>query len=786
MKNSLIQIIAIVILILCGSVNAFAQFAGGSGTAEDPWQIETIEHLNNVRNYLGEDHADKHFIQIADINASGNNWQPIGSNNSRFMGNYNGGGYKIGNISIFRAESDYVGLFGYIQNAKINNLEIENIQVTGQNFTGSLAGTARNSTVSFITVSGNIIGRNSSGGVIGYEIGRQLSHLSADVSVSGRGDTGGVFGVVRGHVRYSYSQGVVNGSDWYIGGFAGVVGIDGEVSDSYSTADVTGDVGVGGFSGRIESPMLGFGTVHRVFSTGSVSGNNIVGGLIGSNHGTITHSYWDIETSGQETSSGGSGVTGLTTAEMQQQATFAPFNFYSVWQIDEGNGYPEFQDFSMHTLPVEVDLNELSGSGTEQNPYIVTTIDELNAIRQDLTAHYKLNSDLDATATVIWDYGKGWQPIGDNDDRFTGVFDGNGKTITGLVTNRPRNNDQGLFGYIDEAQITDLHLLQAHVYGYNATGSLAGRASNSTVSLITVTGSIVGTRDNIGGIIGSEVGGELSRLSADVSVIGLSNVGGVFGHIRGQVRYSYSQGIVTGTSLNTGGFAGVVGIDGEVSDSYSTADVTGDGRVGGFAGRIESPMLGSGTVHRVFSTGAVIGDNLVGGLIGTNHGTITHSFWNTETSGQETSSGGSGVTGLTTAEMTFPYATGVYAEWDFDTIWSHDEDHSLNDGYPHLGFGLSTSTENEEDLPRQVKLYQNYPNPFNPVTNIRYELPQQQEVRLEVFNVLGRRVAVLVSGSQQAGHHTIQFDASRLASGMYLYRLQTGNVVLTQKMMLVK
>lgn len=100
--------------------------------------------------------------------------------------------------------------------------------------------------------------------------------------------------------------------------------------------------------------------------------------------------------------------------------------------------------------------------------------------------------------------------------------------------------------------------------------------------------------------------------------------------------------------------------------------------------------------------------------------------------------------------------------------------------------GVATSIDGTEEVPNNFTLEQNYPNPFNPSTNISYTLPANAEVTLEVFNVAGQRVATLVDAFQSTGTYNVTFDASNLASGLYTYRLTTGNSVQVKKMMLIK
>lgn len=128
--------------------------------------------------------------------------------------------------------------------------------------------------------------------------------------------------------------------------------------------------------------------------------------------------------------------------------------------------------------------------------------------------------------------------------------------------------------------------------------------------------------------------------------------------------------------------------------------------------------------------------------------------------------------------------------FETDTIRSEYQDEFPEATRQSVAYFNSVSTSidevNETTLPNEIKLHQNYPNPFNPTTNIRFELPESSVVTLEVYNILGQRVAQLVNERKSPGRYEVNFDASALSSGVYLYRLQTDSFTETRQMMLIK
>jgi hypothetical protein len=260
---------------------------------------------------------------------------------------------------------------------------------------------------------------------------------------------------------------------------------------------------------------------------------------------------------------------------------------------------------------------------------------DLDDIRDNLRGYHILMNDLDSTtagytelASETANQGKGWQPIETWGHPFKGSFDGQGYEIRDLFINRPDESGVGLFGYV----------------------GVGGVIKNVNVVNATVTGGRY-----VGGL-GGENKGTVSNSYSSSNVNGRFGIGGLMGDNWGSVSNSYSTGSVTGKWL----VGGLVGDNwGSVSNSYSTGSVTGtEFKVGGLVG------FNFGTVSNSYSTGSVSGsDEYVGGLVGDNyHGTVSNSFWDTETSGQATLDGG---TGKTTAEMK---SIATFLAWDIIAV----------------------------------------------------------------------------------------------------------------------
>lgn len=117
---------------------------------------------------------------------------------------------------------------------------------------------------------------------------------------------------------------------------------------------------------------------------------------------------------------------------------------------------------------------------------------------------------------------------------------------------------------------------------------------------------------------------------------------------------------------------------------------------------------------------------------------------------------------------------------------SDDSRNYFYSGTLYLETVPTSALDESREIAQVYSLNQNYPNPFNPTTNISFSIPEAHDVRLDVYNLLGQRVATLINTQMSAGTHIVPFDATSLASGMYIYRLQAGSFVEQRQMMLIK
>jgi len=416
----------IVLLLFALMLSVFSGIEGGErnivsgeeSTYDTVIWIHNVYELQNISKNLAG-----HYALANDINASvtktwngGSGFLPAGNFHTPFSGVFDGRGHKIINLYINRPQEDYVGLFAYTsRNAVIENVGFVNVSVIGGWwYVGGLVGWNEGA-VSNSYATGNVRGGRDVGGLVGYNNGGTVnnsyttcnvrggdcvgglvganegvvSNCYATGDVSGSENVGGLIGFNCGDtVSNSYATGNVNGREGCVGGLIG--GNDGPVSKCYATGDVSGRGDVGGLVG------WSGGTVENSYATGNVSGNGLVGGLVGLNcyqesyypgmvrytyatgrvrgsydvggligyniDGTIIASFWDINTTGQTTSAGG---TGKTTDEMKNKTIFtsAGWDFTNIWDIWDGRTYPFFKWQVVKAVPSEpLNLSVRSGN----------------------------------------------------------------------------------------------------------------------------------------------------------------------------------------------------------------------------------------------------------------------------------------------------------------------------------------------------------------------------------------------------------------------------------------
>ena len=485
--------------------------------------------------------------------------------------------------------------------------------VTGGSYVGGVVGQNSGSVENSYNT-GNISGDisvGSSGGVVGWNSGSVENCYNTGSVTSSGSNVGGVVGYNVGPVKNCYNIGEVSGSGIYVGGVVGYNN-SGIVTNCYNTGTVSSNSNISDVGG-----VVGYngGSVTNCYNTGTVSSNsNIrdVGGVVGLNggSGTVTGCYFLTGTAGSGIGGGIGNARGLTADEFKNQISFTDWDFgiADTWSIHPVLGRPVLNE------------NKEGGLGTDKSPYEISTADELENFRDlvnrggaGASAHAKLMNNIDLNPNMeISEDGTvtngdkldRWTPIGNSESTaYTGTFDGNGKTISGLYIYNSTADYQGLFGYV----------------------SGSGKIENLSVS-----GSVSGKID-VGGVVGDN-SGTVENCYNTGNISG-NSVGGVVGDNRGTVENCYNTGNISGLDSGTGNrVGGVVGWNDSgatVENCYNTGSVNVSGNssaVGGVVGCNQG-----GSVQNCYNTGTVTGldsgtSNYVGGVVGWNSGNVTNCY----------------------------------------------------------------------------------------------------------------------------------------------------------------
>jgi hypothetical protein len=407
----------------------------------------------------------------------------------------------------------------------------------------------------------------------------------------------GLFKRLDGYIKNVGVIGSVGGEN-EANSIGGLVGTNqGTVSNSYFIGNVKGRSDIGGLVGTNQ------GRVINSYFAGSATGTGaLIGGAIGNRgQGTMFNNYYDEDLNGWKGNYGNKTTEEMQSAEFVDSLNFVASNKFGMhtWVYSEGK-YPALSSQNVTTVTIFE-----SGAGTEANPYLIKTKKQLedfsslvNRGMRFTEEYIELGANIDLEATE-------WTPIGTEIAFFSGFFDGKGYTVGNFYTNNEKEN-QGLFGYFFSGELKNVGVINADIKGRSA----------------------------VGGLIGFLGGGAISNCYSLANVNGSSAVGGLVGRR----------------------------LVGSITDCYSAGEVTG------------------GT------------SSSFGGLIGYDYnGTIINSYYDRQISGKTGAPG----TATVTAEMKQMSTFNTFKDWDFTNVWGRRWD--VNNGYPYLRNAENKNIPNDEN-----------------------------------------------------------------------------------------
>jgi prepilin-type N-terminal cleavage/methylation domain-containing protein len=516
----------------------------GTGTSTDPYLLESVEDLvalsnsvnagntysgkylsftnsfdlNNLRSY-----KDPNTIVFGDINgngtveglltelSSGAGFVPIGTEINKFSGRILGNANCIFDLFINRPTTAFAGLFGYNNGATIRALSLNNVNITGANYTGGLVGYNLNSTVSSINVTGNVTGQNYSGLVAGASHAdlstAKVTSVIVHGNVNGADYVGGIVGNNSAYGGTNYLNGINQGGHVISSG-ANVGRLAGANSSSQSTIILSGL------------------SLPTALINDSVNGSEIVGTSTTSINGATINSMNDV----------------LRNINLAEQA----LDTY-IGGDSDGDGY--YWDYSDSGVLVQRSTDkfpltfDLAGAGTAADPYLIYDSNDLRKASLKLGSTFRIMNNIDFT-------NKRFYMMGSYINRFSGTIDGNEKTLSNINLNIPAASYVGLVGY-NTGTISVVKLNNININASNFVGGLTGYNHNGRVIESEVVGNVTGNNyvSLAAGYVFNDYGvPRVTDVIVQGNITGNDYVGGLAG---GAYAYSMSTGYISG--INKGG-----------------------------------------------------------------------------------------------------------------------------------------------------------------------------------------------------------------------------------------
>lgn len=617
-------------------------------TKEGDWYvIDSVDDLKwlatsapkNVKAKLTQDITLNEDVLNSDGNlntgANFTPWTPIGTDTDPFTGTFDGGGYTIRGLYI-DGNTNNVGLFGCIgknslATGTVKNVTLADSYVSGAFEVGGICGYNDGGILQNCHNAGRVSGTGDyTGGVCGENHSGTLENSYNTGKVSGTGDlVGGVCGLNHGILENSYNTGEVSGTRDAVGGVCGIN--QGTLENSYNTGDVSGSSNVGGVCGEnyLNCP------VKVCYNTGKVTGTgNYVGGVCGKNLGrTVGKCYYLEGTSANAVGSGSGNETcesktalqfrngdvayqlqkdlgGTTqvwgqridpddTGKTDKTPVLNSTSAYTVHKAAENSPCKRYsntsgQTFNKHEYDDEHDVCIRCGAWQEAtlngDYYEIYNQGQLRWFADQVNNKNKTDINALLMNDITMD-GTAWTPIGTKAHPFTGKFDGDGHTISGLTCTDTNKDYVGLVGYAIGATIQNVTVQGATLNGREHIGSVCGYLLGGTITNCHAVETVIGNK-YCGGIVGYIMGNtNVTGCTNSGTVSGYTFLGGIVGQAnRATVQRCFNSGAVTGIRSPIGGIVGQA-ITTTVQDCGNTGAVTGADNneyCGGIAGSTNS------------------------------------------------------------------------------------------------------------------------------------------------------------------------------------------------------